>query len=873
MLNKLSYNLMNALNESEEIKVKKITYTANTYLNENCKEEKLDENIETSEEKDAIEERLASLKTQLEVDGEQLADDEKEAIKAEIAELENQLAEDEVDDKIMNESAPGTDAYDKLVQGDDVYFRNEEGVALLGHYADNYPEPEEYDEGFKPEYGGTEEGLQKAKEAANNKDVWEFMEVFEDTLQPMNEVYAYVYGQDDLMEMLKTLRQVNVVKKLEENQIEDARKDSIEKGLLSEAVFEIDYAPDGEDLSTENAVIDSVNKWLDPISDAVEVTVVELNGPSGWPVVRLSGNKEEIADFLYSNYNSGEDSLEDIIKLHLVNEAEEIDTEFKVGDVVKVPYKYGSYTPGEFTDAPIIDISEGRYVTVEIPSKLEVTMDQLKKWNTLGECDESLKESYSDKLGGDPADFVTDVETIKAKLSEIDTSGFGSHLAAQMVEDWIETCDYQIEKGKRLASGNEFYTESKKSKKIKHALKESEYYYNSDYDERLKYLIADIRDIKGFANLLISEFGESEPEEDDYNYEEGCHVVNVGGTTFYINKDLDDIWCYDDDPEFTMEELCNNANIYTFLEKEGLVSDHNEYEDEDDYDDYDEDDLDEADDRTYKDKDEAEYYRNKELYANSGLERHREAMMAAKKACEEKGIKLDESDLPKLKMKPRNDDRKNHKKIDIYVDGKYFCSTTAHKTVKDAVASVKSEYPELEGRKVKGNLAESEKAKPIAEAEVKGLKEVKNQGNVYMLEDETNKFIVGENYNADEGLIENAEIYDSKEEADKDYLGRCEITGGQKEIKESVKERDLSKDIFGDEANKRASNDQRAYEKYLALAKEVKDGKNDTITLDSAKQLLKNAYVKAKGYYSFEPEEIDRRIAKDIPELFSVSEN
>lgn len=506
------------------------------------------EELEPETEK-SIEDQIADLQDYLDNTPE-VSDEERAEIQAEIDSLISQLGEDEVDDKIMNESAHGTDAYDKLVQGDDVYFRNEEGVALLGHYADNYPEPEEYDEGFKPEYGGTEEGLQKAKEAAANGDVWEFMEVFEDTLQPMNEVYAYVYGQDDLMEMLKTLRQVNVVKKLEENQIEDARKDSIEKGLISEE-----------------------------------------------------------------------------------------ESEFKVGDVVKVPYKYGSYTPGEFTEAPIIDISEGRYVTVEIPSKLEVTMDQLKKWNTLGECDESLKEAYSDKLGGDPSDFVSDVETIKAKLSEIDTSGFGSHLAAQMVEDWIETCDYQIEKGKRLASGNEFYTESKKSKKIKHALKESEYYYNSDYDERLKYLIADIRDIKGFANLLISEFGESEPEEDDYNYEEGCHVVNVGGTTFYINKDLDDIWCYDDDPEFTMEELCNNANIYTFLEKEGLVSDYNEYEDEDDYD---EDDLDEADDRTYKDRDEAEYYRNKELYANSNLARHREAMEKAKKACEEKGIKLDE---------------------------------------------------------------------------------------------------------------------------------------------------------------------------------------------------------------------------------------
>lgn len=384
------------------------------------------EELEPEAEK-SIEDQITDLQDYLNNTPE-IAEDEKEAIQAEIAELENQLAEDEVDNKIMNESAPGTEAYDQLVAGDDIFFRDEDGQALLGHYADHYPEPEDYDEGYvtgwnkgeDPEYDKKqEEKFQKAKEAAANKDVWEFRIVDENTLQPTGEIYAIVYGQDELMDLLGAMRRVDKVSKLEENQIEDARKDSIEKGLISEE-----------------------------------------------------------------------------------------ESEFKVGDVVKVPYKYGSYTPGEFTEAPIIDISEGRYVTVEIPSKLEVTMDQLKKWNTLGECDESLKESYSDKLGGDPADFVTDVETIKAKLSEIDTSGFGSHLAVQIVEDFIDTCDRQIEKGKRLASGNEFYTE--------------------------------------------------------------------------------------------------------------------------------------ADDRTYKDRDEAEYYRNKELYANSGLERHHDAMMNAKKACEEKGIKLDE---------------------------------------------------------------------------------------------------------------------------------------------------------------------------------------------------------------------------------------
>ena len=50
--------------------------------------------------------------------------------------------------------------------------------------------------------------------------------------------------------------------------------------------------------------------------------------------------------------------------------------------------------------------------------------------------------------------------------------------------------------------------------------------------------------------------------------------------------------------------------------------------------------LKEADLNTYKDKDEAEYYRNKELYSNSGLERHKKAMEKAEKVCKDKGIKL-----------------------------------------------------------------------------------------------------------------------------------------------------------------------------------------------------------------------------------------
>ena len=139
----------------------------------------------------------------------------------------------------------------------------------------------------------------------------------------------------------------------------------------------------------------------------------------------------------------------------------------------------------------------------DVQSELDDMKEQLQ------ESDKNkLKEEYSEKFGRDPKDFIGDLISVKHQLSKLNLDGFGSHLARQMVEDFIDTCDRQIKKAKRLASGDEFYTE--------------------------------------------------------------------------------------------------------------------------------------ADNRTYKDADEAEYYRNKELYANSNLARHREAMEKAKKACEEKGIKLDE---------------------------------------------------------------------------------------------------------------------------------------------------------------------------------------------------------------------------------------
>ena len=70
----------------------------------------------------------------------------------------------------------------------------------------------------------------------------------------------------------------------------------------------------------------------------------------------------------------------------------------------------------------------------------------------------NLKEEYSETFGGDPEDFISDVNEIVNALNTIDTSSFGSHLAEQMVDDWIDICNRQIKKAERLASGNEFYS-------------------------------------------------------------------------------------------------------------------------------------------------------------------------------------------------------------------------------------------------------------------------------------------------------------------------------------------------------------------------------------------------------------------------------
>ena len=88
-------------------------------------------------------------------------------------------------------------------------------------------------------------------------------------------------------------------------------------------------------------------------------------------------------------------------------------------------------------------------------------------------------------------------------------------------------------------------------------------------------------------------------------------------------------------------------------------------------------------------------------------------------------------------------------------------------------------YEEIKGPSSPAGVFESVRLKEseelIEEEKVSDkLTELKSQGNVYMLQDDE-KYIVGVDYDKSEGIINDAEIYNNKEDADQDYFARCEV--------------------------------------------------------------------------------------------------
>ena len=234
MLNKLSFNLMNELNESEtescKIK-KKVIMESDRVI---CEDHQLYyDDIQNM----STEERHELWMTYHDKDFEDT--DEGNDMFWDWAEEEFPVKElndsEEPTHQVLNED--NNSVIDKIIHGDDVYFRDSYGQAIMIHYAENYPQPEDYDEGYKDD----PEGLEIAKKYAESGDVFEALEIDEDTLEPTGTTLGYFYGPEELTDGIAAegLREVKIKKSLEEDMIDDnieaARQDSIEKGLTSES--------------------------------------------------------------------------------------------------------------------------------------------------------------------------------------------------------------------------------------------------------------------------------------------------------------------------------------------------------------------------------------------------------------------------------------------------------------------------------------------------------------------------------------------------------------------------------------------------------------------------------------------------------------
>jgi hypothetical protein len=153
----------------------------------------------------------------------------------------------------------------------------------------------------------------------------------------------------------------------------------------------------------------------------------------------------------------------------------------------------------------------------------------------------------------------------------------------------------------------------------------------------------------------------------------------------------------------------------------------------------------------------------------------------------------------------------------------------------------------------------------------------------------------------EESKLEEIECLDESIDEETDYIQRClnaakekfgrDLTSEEIDLikniapimrpkNESVEEHNLSKDLFGDEAVNRNIQRAKDFEKHLQYVKDIMAGKtvvddkyNEEIDLQTAKKWLRDDYVYIKGLLSFSPEEIDKKLAQDLPEIFGNNLN
>lgn len=227
------------------------------------------------------------------------------------------------------------------------------------------------------------------------------------------------------------------------------------------AIFEIDYANDDltRTYGTKKDIIESVTRWLGDLAKQVKVNVMVERGPSGgWPVVRLTGNKEKIAKFLLDNYNSGaEETLDEIYDLYLVKENKNVLDCNNIKKVEAVEY-----------------ISKKDYD--KLPDDYKTTIGKtLQARQAVGDNVEKLRQLYKD-LGyneDDPMVLANEnggtvlkpVKVQESKMSEIDIDVKNT---LKQFDDYLENEGYDEVDDDVV---NEFFTEI---------------FYNIDTEEELE---------------------------------------------------------------------------------------------------------------------------------------------------------------------------------------------------------------------------------------------------------------------------------------------------------------------------------------------------------------------------------------------------
>ena len=232
-------------------------------------------------------------------------------------------------------------------------------------------------------------------------------------------------------------------------------------------------------------------------------------------------------------------------------------------------------------------------------------------------------------------------------------------------------------------------------------------------------------------DLSTKEFKEKQQEVNDIinNTPEGENVVDteyVGMkiytcplclSNFYSEVEMDDEAqcpvCFETPDKFvylgTVEQAASDSDEEAVEKAEQELDNSQPDEETDGEDEYEliDDDTEETDG---EDKDKDEYELVDDTEENTDEADEEDNKLFASKQLNVKGKlfrEATEEQLPEIHQKPRTGANKNYKKIDIYLDGKYFYSTKAFPTIKSAIEDCKKEYGnEVKGRKLKGMFAD-----------------------------------------------------------------------------------------------------------------------------------------------------------------------